>query len=82
MNAITMNQTDTVRVEFPLGEVSNLGMLVSLGMIPKPEIDTKGITGQEKWCVQSQEGKAYVNVNAAMANLIVTKLGRLRSRIV
>jgi len=72
----------TVRVEFPLGEVSNLGMLVSLGMIPKPEIDTKGITGKEKWNAQGLEGKAYVNVKRAVADLIVNRLTRLRSRIV
>lgn len=72
----------TVRVEFPLGEVSNLGMLISLGMIPRPEIDTKGITGKEKWNAQGLEGKANVQVNAVMASLIVDKLTRLRSRIV
>lgn len=73
---------ETVRVEFPLGEVQGLAMLVNMGMIPKPEIDPRGITGKEKWNAQGLEGKAYVEVNPAMAQVIVGKIGRLRSRIV
>lgn len=77
-----MKQTETVRVEFPLGEVSNLALLVSMGIIPKPEINPKGLTGKEKWNAQGLEGKAYVNVNPVLAQVIVNQLTRLRSRIV
>lgn len=73
---------DTVRVEFPLGEIQNLSPLIIIGMIPTPEIDAHGITGKEKWNAQGLEGKAYVNVKRAVADLIVNRLTRLRSRIV
>lgn len=73
---------DKVRVEFPLGEVQGLGILISMGIIPKPEIDPKGLTGKEKWNAQGLEGKAYVEVDPAMAAVLVHKMGRLRSRIV
>lgn len=72
----------TVRVEFPLGEVQGLGMLISMGIIPKPEIDPRGMTGKERWSAQGLEGKAYVEVEQAMANVLVSKMTRLRSRIV
>lgn len=72
----------TVRVEFPLGEVQGLGMLISMGIIPKPEIDPRGMTGKERWNAQGLEGKAYVEVEQAMANVLVSKMTRLRSRIV
>ena len=71
-----------VRVEFPLGEVQGLGMLISTGIIPTPEIDSRGLTGKEKWNAQGLEGKAYVVVESALANVLVQKMGRLRSRIV
>lgn len=71
-----------VRVEFPLGEVQGLAMLVSVGIIPSPEIDQRGITGKEKWNAQGLEGKAYVEVTPEMANVLVQKMSRLRSRIV
>ena len=71
-----------VRVEFPLGEVQGLGMLISMGIIPKPEIDLRGITGKEKWNAQGLEGKAFVEVEEALANVLVHKITRLRSRIV
>ena len=71
-----------VRVEFPLGEVQGLGMLVSMGIIPKPEIDLRGITGKEKWNAQGLEGKAFVEVEEALANVLVHKMTSLRSRIV
>jgi len=71
-----------VRVEFPLGEVQGLGMLISMGIIPKPEIDPRGLTGKEKWNAQGLEGKAYVIVDSAMAAALVFKLGKFRSRIV
>ena len=71
-----------VRVEFPLGEVQGLGMLIKMGIIPEPQIDERGIKGNEKWNAQGLEGKAYVEVEQAMADVLVHKLGRLRSRIV
>jgi len=71
-----------VRVEFPLGEVQGLGPLIALGMVPKPEIDPKGLTGKEKWNAQGLEGKAFVIVPRAMADVLVGKMTRLRSRIV
>lgn len=74
--------TEMVRVEFALGEVTSLGMLIAMGIIPTPEIDAHGITGKEQWNAQGLEGKAFVEVNPAIAQVIVSKLTRLRSRII
>jgi len=74
--------SDLKRVEFPLGEISNLAPLIALDIIPRPEIDPRGITGEEKWNAQGLEGKAFVEVSGAMADALVRKLTRLRSRIV
>ena len=75
-------ENEKVRVEFPLGEIWKLGMMISMGMIPKPEIDARGITGKEKWNAQGLEGKAYVEVAPAMATILVQTMTRSRSRIV
>ena len=72
-----------VRVEFPLGEIpGKLELLIGLGMIPVPQIDPRGMTGKERWNAQGLEGKAFVEVEEAMANVLVSKMTRLRSRIV
>lgn len=71
-----------VKVEFALGEVTNLAPLIALGMVPRPNIDQRGINGKEKWNAQGLEGKAWVEVDQAIADMLVRKLTRLRSRIV
>ena len=77
-----MNNEEKVRVEFPLGEVTTLVPLILVGIVPRPEIDERGITGKERWKAQGLEGKAYVEVNRSLAEIITRKLGRFRSRIV
>ena len=74
--------TENVRLEFALGEITKLELLIGLNMIPQPEIDPKGLSGKEKWNAQGLEGKAFVLVPRAMANVLVHKMTRLRSRIV
>lgn len=71
-----------VKFEFALGEITTLGPLISLGVLPKPEIDKKGITGKEKWNAQGLEGKAYILIDNELAISLLGRLTRLRSRIV
>jgi len=75
-------ETGKVRVEFPLGEVQGLGPLIALGGVGRIYIDPRGLTGKEKWNTQGLEGKCFVMVEKAMADVLVGKMTRLRSRIV
>lgn len=71
-----------VRFEFALGEITTLAPLVALGILPKPEIDVKGMTGKERWKAQGLEGKAYVIIDKGLAINLLHRLTRFRSRIV
>ncbi len=77
-----MDVKDKVRVEFPLSEITALAPLIRVGIIPEPTVDPAGITGKEGWIAQGLEGKAFIEVDLALATAIVSRLGRYCSRIV
>ena len=73
---------DRVRFEFPLGEVTTLGLMIALGIAPTPEIDPRGITKKDRCNAQGLEGKAFVMVPLALAQALAKRLGKYRCSIV
>jgi len=69
-----------VTVEFAGGEVFKVAPLVALGIIPKPY--ALPLTGKERFAAHGLEGKFAVEVDEGLAEIIVKKLGKYRSRIV
>ena len=72
----------TVRFEFPCGEIFTLAPLVALGIVPSPEIDPKGIGKKERWTAQGLEGKAFIEIEEGLADILLKRIGKNRCRIV